>query len=1055
MDQGTVRSPDLPALIGPAEESDPLLGSRVGPSQRARSDATSGPASRGLRERLDALPVVGRRVELSRLSEALGRAGEGRGSSWMIFGSSGMGKTRLLHRVSELAARRGFSVHWSHGLRASSTPLFLFLQLLQSQGVSDGAGPAGDSRGSRAEEIRFLEDARRRGMPGTGVPFPSKSGVRPRTFGRARAYSVDTEILDLVRELEERSREQPLLLILDDLQWAEPESFRALRLISRMIRTLRVMVIAALRDDQFFEWETNDPRRVELLDARRSGAIDWLELGPLGGTEGVSLAARVLGEDGPRLAVREGLRELVDRCGGNPYFIIESVLTAVDTGRFVRTRRGWLIPETSAEAGRKVESLPSPVPEPIRSVLVERFRALSEQNQRPLIVAARMGMSFDTDALAAALREPKTVLLHRFEHLASVGWPIHRSDPTPGQFEFDHSFLRESVADPAEFPVAQDVIYRAAAWYVAHRPEETLTQAGLLLESGHEGEAFAVVEEAIARAIPRHAARQVLALLDWVARELPVEARTFRLFLDAGASLRALLDYETYPAIAERLLRLNPPEMFRWQARIWLLEAAARRDVLGTTREVSELREEISRSHRDVPAALRAEIDVLTAIQHVWADPPSRALAYAARTLTRMKSGTSPLDLLRLSNAAVTCAVNNEMATTARHWLEVGQKALKSRDLRDSPASLLLGLSEAYVARAEGDTARSRKLCEALIDRCRKLRSPVMEAQALNGLASNEMDILDWERARGPLATAMSIATRLDMRPLLTQTLVNLGWIEFQEGQLDFARGHLSRAGKLMESMVFYRGHNIGRLTAAFVRAAAGDLEGARRDLSTTRPSVRTDPMHWRITWYQARARVEYHAGRWRNARSELRRALTSSRAVRTPYSQLSTLQELAALEAERGSRRRQLAWEREAVRFARRHGLDPHRDWKGAGYPNSVQTGKRPRFSEAPSGSSTEVPPERTMSDRVLLYFAPGIRGARGAGRMRSSAAGETESSIAQGLGVPRARFARALRRLEEKGWLLRTRSRAAGGRRTVFLYTLTPAGRTRANELAKLHLP
>jgi len=1005
-----------------------------------------------VRERLDALPLVGRQAELLRLDEALDRARECHGSSWLIVGASGVGKTRLLHRLEGLAVGRGFTVQWSHGMRSTATPLFLFLQLLRANHVTAHEWELDpNARRSNAETAARV-GLRASRTTNASTRVRKAVDIEWSTPRGHTLHSVDTTILGLVQRLEELSREQPLLLILDDLQWADAESFRALRLISQSIRTLRVMVVAALRNDQFFGWDVSDPRRAELLDGRRAGSIDWLELGPLGTSEGVSLAASVLGPEGPPAEFRERLGDLVSRCGGNPYFIIESAQSAVETGQFVRNRRGWILGSRSRESSED-DLLPAPIPEPIRILLVERFRGLRPEDQRPLIVAARLGMSFEIDAVCAALDEPRSLLTRRLEHLAAQGWPIHRSGHGPGQFEFDHSFLRESVADAVEFPVAPVVMRRAADWLSVNRPEDTLTRARLLLESGSESEAFGVVQRTIVRAISQRATRQVLRLLDWLIQETSIGPRTFRLFVRAGASLRNSLDYEGYPAVAERLLRLNPPELIRWQARFWLIESDARRHLLGTKGEPKGLLEEIARSHRRVPAAFRAQLEILLAVRRMWEETPSLALVHAARTFERLPPRTPSTEKLRLCNTAATCAIIAEKERPAQHWLTIGRNIVMAHHLQDTPASLLLDQIEALFARTGGNTAKARKLYESLIARTRAMEVPFFEAQALIGQAACDIDAFEFDRARGPLVEALSISTRLDIAPVTGPALVDLGWVEFQNGNRESGRRLIERAVRVMERLGYFGGYNLARLGLAFIRTDEGDLEGARRDLSISRQSARLDPLHWKIVWHQARARLEYRAGKLGPARSELQRALSTARQLWNPYSAISILQELASLEEEMGRRERATSLRRELARIARRHRLDPNRDWRGSGYPNANQQMGSQLPKSPPLLPSRAIAQELTMADRILVYLLYQNRRGSGTDPLRQFGPGETESTLATGMGIVRARFARTLRRLETRGWLVRTQRHASGGRRVVFVYSLTPDGRIRAEALSRSH--
>jgi len=109
------------------------------------------------------LPCIGRKDELREMLAALTAAEEREGSGWLVSGPAGIGRSRLLRRIGELATQRGFEVRRAFGFGRSATPLWRFRQLL----ADDSSAPAQLTRprgGSRSAEDRPNgEDHRHRG----------------------------------------------------------------------------------------------------------------------------------------------------------------------------------------------------------------------------------------------------------------------------------------------------------------------------------------------------------------------------------------------------------------------------------------------------------------------------------------------------------------------------------------------------------------------------------------------------------------------------------------------------------------------------------------------------------------------------------------------------------------------------------------------------------------------------------------------------------------------------------------------------------------------------
>jgi tetratricopeptide (TPR) repeat protein len=322
---------------------------------------------------------------LDRTVEALWRPDAVPGPVELVFlsGEPGIGKTATARRTAEAAQRLGARVAWGTCWDGDGVPAFWpWSQLLRAL-VRDGAIGAGADL-----------------APLTGEPAPGE-GERFRTFVA-------------VSEALEHAGTSPLLLVLDDLQWADAASLRLLDFVSRHCRQARLLIIATFRD---VDPAPGEPLRALLADLSSRAASYALS--------GLSEAetAALLADLG---TVDESVAAAVHaRTGGNPFFVQE-------TARLLADGAAQSVPLGVGEAiARRLGALPPPM------VAVLRASAL-------------IGASFATGVLAsvADLSDVDTVAaLDR-----AVGIRVLRSDGS-GRYRFEHDLFRETLAaqvDPAD-----------------------------------------------------------------------------------------------------------------------------------------------------------------------------------------------------------------------------------------------------------------------------------------------------------------------------------------------------------------------------------------------------------------------------------------------------------------------------------------------------------------------------------------------------------------------------------------------------------------------------
>jgi DNA-binding NarL/FixJ family response regulator len=336
--------------------------------------------------------LVGRADELAQLNEAAERARESHGSIVLLCGEAGVGKSSLA-----AAAAAGFDrVLWGSA----------------TDGATVSYGPVVDALRS---QLRTDPDA----LAGCSPLLPHLALLLPE-LGEAAAESERATIFEAVRcALAHLSDEQPLLLVLDDLQWSDETTLELLAALAGALQQLPVLVIAAYRSDGLprdhrLRWLRNE--------LRRDGQLEELSLETLDRPAVAELLGELLPENpSPALA-----RTVHDRTMGSPFFI-EELVGALNARKALRPgRRGLELAERDEV----------PVPDSIREAVLVGISDLSPEAHEAAETAAVIGQQVDLD-LAAELA-PAAGLAE----LVEVGLLVESG---AGSASFRHALAQEAL----------------------------------------------------------------------------------------------------------------------------------------------------------------------------------------------------------------------------------------------------------------------------------------------------------------------------------------------------------------------------------------------------------------------------------------------------------------------------------------------------------------------------------------------------------------------------------------------------------------------------------
>jgi DNA-binding CsgD family transcriptional regulator/tetratricopeptide (TPR) repeat protein len=320
--------------------------------------------------------LVGRDGELTRLLGLLDDASDGRPSHALISGDAGVGKTRLVVELASRASDRGFLVLSGRCAElGDSIPYLPLADALREGTTTPGAAtePLVAALAARPVLGRLLPDRDVVAQPGEQV-----SGLaQQQLFGA---------VLGLLAELAEG---HPVLLILEDLHWADRSTRDLITFLSRVLHRERVAVVATYRTDDLHRRHPLRPVVAELL---RLPSVASIELGPLGYADMADHLTALAG----RPLDPAALHRMVARAEGNPYYA-EELLAAVAPGRPGGTGAA-LGGGALGGGGLGGEVLPSG----LAALLLARVEQLPSAAQQALRAAAVGGRRVDDDIVRAA-----------------------------------------------------------------------------------------------------------------------------------------------------------------------------------------------------------------------------------------------------------------------------------------------------------------------------------------------------------------------------------------------------------------------------------------------------------------------------------------------------------------------------------------------------------------------------------------------------------------------------------------------------------------------------
>lgn len=716
-------------------------------------------------------PLLGRGDVLSRVDALLASCRAGRGGLLWVHGDAGIGKTRVLAEVADRAA--GCVVLRGTGWEDPGTPSFwVWSQVLR--GLAE-VRPA-EQWGERSRLAGQLLDGSAEGSQDAPGRFP--------------LFDAVTGVID------DLAREQPVVLLLDDVHWVDEGSLRLLQFLTTDLSSRAVLVVCGWRDH-----DDVGPRQQELATQVAARGESWL-LDGLDEADVRTLLELTTGRT-PDAGETHVVRE---RTGGNPLFVSEM-------GRLASSRG----------AGSVASILPASAQATIR----RRVARLAQPAADALGAAAVLGASVSVTRLGTLLDIPATELGVVLDQLVDAGLVTQDGD----RLEFTHALVRDAVYDALP-PARRRELHRTAADLVAparaRRGAQAAERAHHLVQALPLVPADAVVagaEEASRAAASMLAYEEAVA---WCDRALdlvdPESPRYPDLLLLAGETRLSAGDLdrarEAYLEAAGIARGTDDAELFA-RAALGFASGLSGFEVLLWDREQTDLLEEgLVRLGPD-DSIRRAQVlaRLSVALSFSASDERRRELAEEAVAMARRLDDPAAL----AGALAAHCDTVAGPAYVALREEQAGEIVALARQVPDI-ALELLGLRLRVIARLErGDLTAARQDVAEFTRLVERLRQPFFSWYAVlwRGLEAH---------LAGDLAEVAACATEVarlaelgGSRNATVLSTVQAAWPDIERGRADEAIARMTKAFGAQPELVGDGGSVVGLFHGqpADVRSAA------------------------------------------------------------------------------------------------------------------------------------------------------------------------------------------------------------------------------------------
>ena len=398
-----------------------LPGSGEGPSPTLATDSTEQESN--VLDGVASGVFVGRQQEMGDLKASLEDVLSGKGRMITLVGEPGIGKTRTSQELATYAGLRGAKVLWGRCYEDQGVPPYWpWVQAIRTYVRDEDPQKLSTEMGAGAADISEVIPDVRTQLPGLQpAPQIDPEQARFRLFDSITAF------------LRSASQTRPLVIVLDDLHWADRQSLLLLQFIAKEIGNSRLLLLGTYRD---MELSRQHPLSETLGELNRERSFQRVLLRGLT-QEDVQRFIEVAAGVDPDLGL---VNAVYTQTEGNPLFVTEVVRLLVQEGQLDQATN-------LSTTGRQTDSWAVRIPEGVREVIGRRLNKLTDRCNETLTIASIVGREFDFDQLKVLVDDLSDDMLLDVLEEALAGRVIEEMPDAVGRYQFTHALLQETLMD--------------------------------------------------------------------------------------------------------------------------------------------------------------------------------------------------------------------------------------------------------------------------------------------------------------------------------------------------------------------------------------------------------------------------------------------------------------------------------------------------------------------------------------------------------------------------------------------------------------------------------
>jgi predicted ATPase/KaiC/GvpD/RAD55 family RecA-like ATPase len=437
------------------------------------------------------------------LKASVDRAISDQGGLVFLYGEAGIGKTRLTKELRAYARSHGMQILYG---RCPS--------LFRMNGVPPYSPWKGVIRDylqkSTPEQLQRAVGY----YPGEIYKIVPEIRQKLITFSESPPLSPEMEhdrLFEAVSQFVENiSKETPLVVVFDDLQWADSSSLLLLHYLARGVYRENLLILGAYRDT---EVEEKHPLSPVLTELNRARLLQSVQLKRISSDEVTEMIKQILGQND---VPREFCELIYEKTNGNPFFVEEVIASLKEEGVIIREESKYRIREVSEIR----------FPKTVRDVLKARLERLDDEYQNVLTLASFIGNDFTFEALRAVTGFEESKLLEIIEKMLKTGLLKCRAARGEDMCSFADVLIRDVLYEEVS-PLRRKKLHGIVGCalekaYAKKRDEHFGELASHFLESGEKEKALGYFLKAGEKASQVYANNEAasyyhsaLTLLDW------------------------------------------------------------------------------------------------------------------------------------------------------------------------------------------------------------------------------------------------------------------------------------------------------------------------------------------------------------------------------------------------------------------------------------------------------------------------------------------------------------------------------------------------------------